>query len=210
MTTSVPSGLRERKKAKTRAAIREHAMRLFEEQGYAGTTMDQIAAAADVSQSTFFRYFPSKEDVVLTDEFDPLIAAAMRAQPPGLPPIETLRRAIRTVFDNISEEDWHREQQCQRLVQSFPELRARVMQEYVQTIELLADVFAERAGLPAGDFSARVLAGAVIGAILAAVPHGFMSTVERGDFTDMDAALDLVRDGLPLGGVPSPDGRRNR
>jgi hypothetical protein len=47
-------------------------MRLFEEQGYAATAVDQIAEAAEVSQSTLFRYFPTKEDVVLTDDFDPL------------------------------------------------------------------------------------------------------------------------------------------
>jgi AcrR family transcriptional regulator len=66
-----PTGLRERKKAKTRAAIQAHALRLFAKQGYDETTIDQIADAAEVSQSTFFGYFPTKEDVVLHDRFDP-------------------------------------------------------------------------------------------------------------------------------------------
>jgi AcrR family transcriptional regulator len=74
MTSS--TGLRERKKAKTRAAIQRHAWRLFQEQGYAATTVDQIAEAAEVSQSTFFRYFPTKEDVVLTDDYDPVMIEA--------------------------------------------------------------------------------------------------------------------------------------
>ena len=63
-------GLWERKKARTRAAIREHAFRLFREQGYDATTVDQIAEAAEVSPSTFFRYFPTKEDVVLQDDME--------------------------------------------------------------------------------------------------------------------------------------------
>lgn len=78
------SGLRERKKAKTHAAIQEHAMRLFAEQGYEATTVEQIAAAAEVSPSTLFRYFPTKQDIVLHDALDPLLFAAFGEQPPEL------------------------------------------------------------------------------------------------------------------------------
>ena len=82
-------GLRERKKARTRAAIREHALRLFREQGYDATTVEQIAEAAEVSPSTFFRYFPTKEDVVLQDDMELLWIDALRAQPAGLSTIPT-------------------------------------------------------------------------------------------------------------------------
>ena len=202
MTSSLPTGLRERKKAKTRAAIREHAMRLFEEQGYAATTVDQIAEAADVSQSTFFRYFPTKEETVLADDYDPLIVAALRAQPPEMNPIEAIRRSINAVFDQISDEDWERERQRQRLFFSVPELRARAMQQYIETMAMVGEVVAARAGLPPGDFSARVLAGAVIGAALAAVPNG-MAAFERADFNRLDDALNLLQAGLPLGTQPA-------
>jgi AcrR family transcriptional regulator len=198
-TSSVPAGLRERKKARTRAAIREHAMRLFEEQGYAATTVDQIAAAADVSPSTFFRYFPTKEDTVLADDYDPLIVAALLAQPADLHPIEAIRRSIAEVFQSISEADWRREQQRQRLFLAVPELRSRAMQQYVDTIRMLGRVVAGRAGLPADDFSSRVLAGAVIGAAMAAAPDGILSSYERRDLGRVDDALKLLSGGLPLG-----------
>src|SRR5215467_13921994 len=91
-------GLRERKKAKTRAAIQRHALRLFREQGYEETTVEQIAEAAEVSPSTFFRYFPTKEDVVLYDAFDPILFASLEQQPAALTPLQAMRNAIHTVY----------------------------------------------------------------------------------------------------------------
>ena len=86
-------GLRERKKAKTRAALREHALALFREQGYAATTVEQISAAAEVSPATFFRYYPTKEDVVLQDDFDLVTLEALESQPAGLGPVAAFRAA---------------------------------------------------------------------------------------------------------------------
>jgi len=202
MTSSLPTGLRERKKAKTRASIRDHAMRLFEEQGYAVTTIDQIAEAADVSQSTFFRYFPTKEDLILFDEYDPLMIAAMRELPSEVDPIEAIRRSIHDVFERATPQQWAQERLRQRIFNEVPELRARAMQQFSETISMLADVVAERAGLPAGNFSTRVLAGAVIGAALAAIPGGLTSGPELSDFKRMDEALTLLTLGLPV----RPDG----
>src|ERR1700704_1597179 len=82
-----PDGLRERKKARTRASIREHALRLFRENGYQRTTVEQIAAAAEVSPSTFFRYFPTKEDIILQDDMDTRMIEAMEQQPADLSPL---------------------------------------------------------------------------------------------------------------------------
>ncbi|GAA3337296.1 TetR family transcriptional regulator [Amorphoplanes nipponensis] len=199
MTSSLPIGLRERKKAKTRAAIREHAMRLFEAQGYAATTVDQIAEAADVSPSTFFRYFPTKEDVVLADDYDPAVVAALRAQPPELSPLEAVRRSLREFFGQLTDEQWAQERRRQQLIRSVPELRMRNQQQFADSITLLAEVVAERAGLPADDFSARVLAGAVIGAALAATRDGMGMAQGVTYHDDFDRALALLQDGLPVG-----------
>ena len=68
MSTDDEPGLRERKKIRTRETVRREAFRLFESNGYAQTTVDQIAEAADVSPRTFFRYFPTKESVLFSDD----------------------------------------------------------------------------------------------------------------------------------------------
>jgi AcrR family transcriptional regulator len=94
--------LRERKKARTRDAIQSQALRLFRDQGYEATAVSQIAEAAEVSESTFFRYFPTKEDVVMWDRFDPLILDAVRLQPAGSGPIVALRGAFRDVLGRPS------------------------------------------------------------------------------------------------------------
>lgn len=199
-TAGIPKpGLRERKKARTRAAIRDQAMRLFDEQGYAATTVDQIAEAAEVSQSTFFRYFPTKEDVVLADDFDPLIAAAIRAQPAGMHPIDAITAGMQVVFGQMTAADIAGERRRQRLFQQVPELQARAMQQLADVIDLLAQVAAERAGLAPDDFSAKVLAGAVVGAVMAVARPGDSHGLEASSLERIVAALRLLRQGLPLG-----------
>jgi len=116
-------GLRERKKARTRASIQEHALRLFREQGYEATTVEQIAEAAEVSPSTFFRYFPTKEDVVAYDALDPAVMASWRSQPPEMAPIPAIRRAMIEVFGSLTPDQVAEMMDRGRLLFSVPELR---------------------------------------------------------------------------------------
>jgi AcrR family transcriptional regulator len=162
-------GLRERKKAKTRAAIQSHALRLFTEQGYDATTVQQIIEEVEVSESTFFRYFPTKADVVLADEFDPVIVDAFRAQPPGSTVIQALRAAFRAAFTQLTSEEHATQQNRMILVLSVPELRAAMVDQFASAMGLLAEVVAERTGRPAGDIAVHTLAGAVVGAAMAAM-----------------------------------------
>src|SRR5262245_27083557 len=92
--TAPTPGLRARKKAQTRRALQREALRLFLAQGYAATTVGEIAAAAGVSHMTFFRHFPRKEDVVLADDYDPLIAELIAARPADEPALDAVRRAL--------------------------------------------------------------------------------------------------------------------
>jgi len=121
------TGLRERKKLKTRAAIQKEALRLFAEKGYEETTIEEIAAAVEISPSTFFNYFPSKEAVVFQDDLDPLIFAAFNAQPADVGPITALRNAMRTVFSGIPPDVRAMMQTRTALVLASPELRAATL-----------------------------------------------------------------------------------
>src|SRR5215469_8285779 len=127
-------GLRERKKIKTRQAIRREAFRLIDENGYAATTVEQIADAAEVSPSTFFRYFPSKESVLLADDLDPVLLDALEHAPAELSPIEALRKAFEVTLEAMSEDQWEFERTRQRLLFSIPELKAAQYDEYYRTI----------------------------------------------------------------------------
>lgn len=196
-TPEPPRGLRERKKAKTRAAIVAHAMRLFGEQGYAETTVDQIADAAEVSPSTFFRYFPTKEDVVLQDDFQALMLAAIRAQAPELSPIEAVRAALRTVFEDMPADAKAREMARGDLVKSVPELQTAVLDKYTHTLRLLAEIVAERLGRDPHDLPVRVFAGAVMGVAMAIVDSSGGAALH--DYAgELDEALGLLAAGLPL------------
>ena len=189
-------GLRERKKARTRAAIREHALRLFRENGYQRTTVEQIAAAAEVSPSTFFRYFPTKEDVVLQDDMELLWMDVFLAQPAEMGPIAALRAAVRAAFDGMGPGTLAELRETMDMAMAVPAVRARMLAEFARTTQVIAQAVAERTGKAASDFEVQTLAGAVVGIAVAAwfdQPEdldGFGAKLERG--------LALLEAGLPL------------
>jgi len=190
--TEQPLGLRERKKIKTRLAIRREAFRLFDANGYAATTVEQIADAADVSPSTFFRYLPSKESLLLADDLDPLVLAAFKAQPPDLSPSQAIRRAYETTMAGLSPEQLEFESTRQRLIFSIPELKAAMYDEYYRTVSVMAEALGDRIGRPAGDFEVRVFVGAMVGAMMAA----YDSAPKTAD--TIYRALDFLDAGMPL------------
>jgi AcrR family transcriptional regulator len=166
-------GLRERKKQRTRDALLRAALELFTTRGYEETTVDEIAAAADVSQRTFFRYFASKEEVAF---FVPRLAeshfvAAVRERPPGEAPLEALRRAVLENWDTLNEAvgrivpiDLH--MRVYRVIESTPALLAAHLRRATELEEELARIVAEREGLDVdADPRPRTLV-AVFGGVL--------------------------------------------
>jgi AcrR family transcriptional regulator len=205
LPSGLPGGLRERKKARTRASIREHALRLFKEQGYYATTVEQIADAAEVSPATFFRYFPTKEDVVLQDDFDIVTVEALLLQPPELGPIAAFRAASAATLASLGPEDLESFRETTELTAAVPEIRARAIDEFVRTIQQIAAAIAARSGREPEDFAIRTMAGAIIGVIMsvtvpASQPEWDPTEMEDvpGMFARIDRALEQLERGLPL------------
>jgi len=164
------SSLRERKKARTRLAIRQEAFRLFEQQGYANTTIDQIADAANVSPRTLYRYFGVKEALLISDDHTTPMVAAFADAPRELSIVEAYQRAIAEVYGGLSPEERENAIAGQRLLYQVPEARSLIYGEYVRLIDLLTAALSQRPDAPSAETERRVIAGAIAG-VLIAVSH---------------------------------------
>jgi len=203
------AGLRERKKQKTREAIQRAAMRLFQKQGYDETTIEEIAAAVEISPSTFFNYFPTKEDVVLYDAYDPMTISMFLAGPKD----EPLNVGIRRVVEGMAatfEADAQELLARTRLITEVPELRARIWDEVERTQVMLATLLAKRSGRRRDDFEVQVIARVVTAAMLQAGLQ-WLRTNGRDRFADLiNRALDIVESGAILRAHSAGKGRRRR
>lgn len=167
-TAPAAQGLRERKKAQTRRNIQEHALRLFLSQGYDNTTVEEIATAAGVSHMTFFRYFPTKESVVESDDYDPLIARLIEERPPEEDALTALQKALGQGLASIYEADKEALLVRTRLILATPALRARQWRNQHATEQLFTDALTARQ--PTADpLRIRVLAAASLAALTTAL-----------------------------------------
>jgi len=161
---SSPVGMRERKRAETHARIQAEAMRLFLERGFDAVTLDDIAAAVDVSRRSLFHYFESKEEIVFSTkaEFPRLVAEALGRRPADEPLMDMAENAM------IEMATLHIPAQARsyaRLIRDTPALRAGDQAKYEYVERLSAKVMAERKGLPENDLACRVTAATAVGII---------------------------------------------
>jgi AcrR family transcriptional regulator len=194
-TAEPAGGLRERKKAKTKIAIQHHAVRLFREQGYAATTVEQVAEAAEVSPSTVFRYFPTKEDLVVNDDYDPVIFAAFKAQPPELNLIQAWRAAIREAFTQMTSDDIETQLDRGRLLLSVPELWGATLHGTQETLEIITRLSADRVGRSPEDPSVQTTVGAIFGVLLTAALN-WVKTEDPKVIDTLDTAMKQLDEGL--------------
>jgi AcrR family transcriptional regulator len=182
------STLRELKKQRTREAIQREALRLIEIQGYAATTCEQIAGAAEVSPATLFRYFPTKEDIVLHDVYDPMIADAVRDRPASETPLTALRRALAKTLDGVYETDLEQVRQRTALILSIPALRARSQEQNQSLVRHLTRALAERTGADPGDARIQVEAAVCAAALGVAVERWAQAGGDLRDHVDQAMA----------------------
>jgi AcrR family transcriptional regulator len=180
---------RQRKKNATRDRIRACALQLFREQGYDATTVEQIAASAGVSHMTFFRYFPAKEDVAVSDSYDPLLVGLLEQTPAGWPLIDRVRAALLGGLRQLYDADRDTLLAQNKLIVSTPALRDRLWANQIATQQLILQA------LGAGQrpsFRQRV----TVAACLAAASTAVLTWVENDGTPDLPGLIDQAFDTL--------------
>ena len=180
---------RERKRARARSALQAAALPLFEQRGYDATTIDDIAAAADVSPRTFFRYFATKEEVVFWDEYDPLFIELFARRPADEPVLDSIRHIVADGFGRFLERDRESLLARTKLIHSTPSLRSRLWEQQLAFERLGAALLAERMGVSPDDLGVRVIAAASFAAVMVAV-NLWQQNDGRDDLSQLvDAAI---------------------
>ncbi len=204
--TGIPAQLG-RRRITSRTELEHVAFELFDRQGFEGTTIDDIAVAAGIGRRTFFRYFPSKNDVpwgnfeVELDRMRGWLAAC----PPQWPLMDAIRLAI-VNFNQVPPEDerWHRRRM--QLILGVPVLQAHSTLRYAEWRQVIADFVAARTSQPACGLLPQTIAYAVLGVAIAAYEQWL-----RDDDSNLSGLLDTAMrdlaaafgDGLPLPAGPA-------
>lgn len=194
-------GLRERKKRKTREAIQAAAFQLFGENGFAGTTVDDIAAAADVSPRTFFTHFASKHDVILGlfPEKVETLRCRLQEYPSDVDPLEMVRdvlRSLGTSFDSAQRLSLFTE-----LAETEPVLRAWALEQLDAIEHVLAEAVGKRLNTdPDTDLRTRLIASAATTTVHIAVSVWH----RRGEGDDLAALIEQTYNLTTAGLVDHP------
>ena len=189
-------GLRERKKQRTREKIVEAAFELFAERGFDGTTIADIAEAAEIAPRTFFSYFPSKDDVVFYDfeETQAVIASWLHDREPGTNAIDALRAGIASGVEEIGPGDVREKRLRKRLMRENESLAAHSEHLKGKLAELLGEAVAEDLGDAPSDLRPRLVAAAFLAAI------GLIDDMSEDELSHstetIDSLLVFLRGGL--------------
>lgn len=189
-------GRRAAHKARTRAAIQQAALDLISRQGYHATTVAQIAEAAQVSHTTLFRYFHSKEQVLIGDGLDESRREMLAAIPPGLGHFDLARRIVTGIFSLARDDAFTSDPQRLHLVRTEPVLRMANQLEADRVIQEGIEFIADYTGTDPQALSLRVFAAALSGVMMHIAERATVPDQETLD--ELLTAIDLLERGLPL------------
>jgi AcrR family transcriptional regulator len=171
---STESGLRERKKQRTRALIAATAHRLFSERGFDAVTVAEVARAAEVSEGTVFNYFPTKEDLFYSgmEAFEADLVDAVRQRPVGEPVLTAFRRFLLDQLGRLADDEVAGVvATAARLVDASRALQGREREIVAHATHALANLVAAETGAPPGDVEASAVAAALMGVQRALATH---------------------------------------
>ncbi|PZF86498.1 TetR/AcrR family transcriptional regulator [Jiangella anatolica] len=196
-TTQRPPGLRERKKLKAMRHIQQVALDLFDRDGYAHVTIERMAAEAEVSPSSIYRYFGTKEMVVLWDEYDPIMLQAFDDRLRAKDPISALRDVLTEVVTTaMFEQDEEFLRRRMSYAMEEPSIRAAMSRQADETAVDLRRTIAKHTGRDPDGLELRVVTVALIAAFMEAIAY-WHETGFRDPLQDIVAgALDVIERGL--------------
>jgi AcrR family transcriptional regulator len=196
------TGLRERKKLRTRQALIDAALRLYRSRGFEGVTVAEIAREADVSTRTFFGYFETKEDVYLGrgDDRLELLVHALRERDRREPILTALRRVLLRDREPPRQERPAGTPRLSELLR-HPAVANRLRERWNRWEDVLAEAIAEDVGAGPDDPEPRVVAAALTGAIRVASTAALEQPDPRKRRQVAERVFDLLASGLSRYGV---------
>jgi AcrR family transcriptional regulator len=201
-----PTSLRERKKDRTRRTLQAEAVRLFTAKGFEATTIEEIAAAAEVAPRTFFRYFSSKEEVVFWSEHQPMLAGHVAARPDDEPAGQALRHGLTNGLATFYDHDRDRLLERSKLACRTPALQPHWRQQQAHLAAGMAHILADRLGEHADDLEVRAIAAAIAAALFVAIEE-WQAHDGQGNLRGLiDRAFDAVLAG-PVSVTATPKRR---
>jgi AcrR family transcriptional regulator len=165
------TGLRERKKLAAMRRVQDVALDLTDEHGYEALTIERMAEVAEVSPSSVYRYFGTKEQVFLWDEYDPQLMAVFSEQLQRHGPVAAMRIALAHALEEFFDRDEERVRRRVRYLFEVPDLWSAGLASISEMVGLAAGVLAQATGREPTDLDVMVVAETLVAALVAALKH---------------------------------------
>jgi AcrR family transcriptional regulator len=178
--------------------IQETALDLFDAHGFENVSIEEIARHAEVSPSSIYRYFGTKEQIVLYDEVDVRLIDRVDKELEDHPPVEAVRRAMTSVLAQYFERDDELTRRKVRYAFEEPALRAASLEQTDAFVPVMAQALATAAGRDPNELEIQVIAAAIIASLIAAVRHWYAGGAASALTEEIDRALLVLENGLPL------------